>query len=328
MGNPGLRILAAVAALAGCGGVTQPQAAIPIAGPDVMPHSPSLAIWMGFARGTAARPKLTYVSEFDATTVSAYTSDNRKNEAPVCQSGSVHDPEGIATDRFGNLYAAVGFSGFRGYGIATFAPSCGKAGPTFNEDLGLPEDPAVDGRTLYLTNLDNGSLPVTVLVYNIDAGSQPVGELTDPSAGEGLGVAVNSHHDLFWSTTNALTGHGQVIEFRKGRLPGRVLKATFMNSGFPGGVLFDKSDNLLFVVQASAPAIYIFAPPYDAPPASTISLKASAVYCTLSVDQRQIFCLDYSNGSVDAYAYPKGTYLYSYTSGIESSEDPIGIAVQ
>ena len=108
-------------------------------------------------------------------------------------------------------------------------------------------------------------------------------------------------------------------------MPGTVLRAT-ITPDFPGGVLIDRSNNLLFIDQ-SASDILIYAPPYDAPASATIVLKAPAVYCALNALQTRIYCLDYSNGSVDVYTYPKGAYAYSYTNGIEASKDPIGIAL-
>jgi hypothetical protein len=106
-----------------------------------------------------------------------------------------------------------------------------------------------------------------------------------------------------------------------------VLKDTQIGADLPGGVLLDKKNNLLLIDQTTD-AIDIFAPPYKAPASSTISLKGLAGSCALGPSQKRIYCLDYQYGAVDVYRYPEGTYIYSYTNGIDASQGPIGIAIQ
>ncbi|HLY01089.1 MAG TPA: hypothetical protein VKR56_01185 [Candidatus Cybelea sp.] len=279
--------------------------------------------WMRFGPLAGGGSGFTYVSQtWDS--VNLYDTNNKKNLAPLCQiPASGEYPDGLATDKSGTLYVAGNYG--KSLGVATFAPRCGAQGPSFDEDYGEPADPVVDGTTLYLSISADVALPGSVTAYYTKGGPEPIRHLTDPAVSEGFGVAVDSRHNLFWSNTNAYSGGGQVVEFRKGQMPGTVLKAT-ITPDFPGGVLIDRSNNLLFIDQ-SASAVLMYAPPYDAPAFSKISLKAAAVYCALNARQTRIYCLDYANGSVDVYAYPNGTYEYSYTNGIESSKDPIGIAL-
>jgi hypothetical protein len=110
-------------------------------------------------------------------------------------------------------------------------------------------------------------------------------------------------------------------------MPGVVLDPTKIGEDFPGGVLVDRSDNLLLVDQNTR-SIYVYAAPYTAPAFSTIQLKGTTVYCAMGLHDERLYCLDYEYGSVDAYEYPSGRYLYSYTNGIDSNYDPIGIAIQ
>lgn len=279
--------------------------------------------WMRFSPLAGRGSGYTYVSQtWDS--INLYHTDNRDDLGPICQiPASGEYPDGIAIDGSGTLYVAGNYG--KSLGVATFAPGCGAQGPSFDEDYGEPADPVVDGTTLYLSISDDVALPGSVTAYDINGGPEPIRHLTDPAVSEGFGVAVDSRHNLFWSNTGAYSGGGQVVEFRKGKMPGMVLKAT-ITPDFPGGILIDRSNNLLFIDQ-SASDILTYAPPYNTPPFSTIALKAAAVYCALNTPQTRIYCLDYSNGSVDVYTYPKGTYAYSYTNGIEASKDPIGIAV-
>jgi hypothetical protein len=279
---------------------------------------------MRFTGDSDTRSGYTYVGEWWAQAVSAYPTTNRRNRGPVCQTQEVRFAEGMTVDRSGTLYVAGHL--LRSAGVATFGPNCGGAGASFVDPTDSPQDPVVDGATLYLTTIDDGSQAASIFVYNLTTGPEPMRQLTDPNAGLGIGVAVDSHHDLFWATNNPWSLGGQVIEFRRGQMPGTLLKATSIGSDYPGGVLVDRSNNLLFIDQSRA-AIYIYARPYDAAPFSTISLKGYAEYCALGVNQTRIYCMDEAYASVDAYTYPKGTYLYSYTNGIDGKQGPGGIAI-
>jgi hypothetical protein len=235
--------------------------------------------------------------------------------------------QGISVDKTGTLYVTSAFNGDK-LGVATFAPNCGAAGMIYYDLDGIPSDVAADTAKLYVSNeINTGQSPPTLLVYAIGGTGNPQAQLFDPTVSEGVGVAVNSHHDLFWSTKNAWSGGGQVIKFRRGKMPGTVLRMTKLGSDTAGGVLFDNANNLLFIDQTTK-TVNVYTPPYDAAPLSTIALKGGATYCALLPVQKHLYCLDNEYGAVDVYAYPKGTYLYSWTNGIEEKEAPLGIAIQ
>lgn len=259
----------------------------------------------------------TYISEMSATTVNAYQTGNRENGGPVCEVGPVRFAEGITVDGSGTLYVVTHFQ--RSIGVATFAPNCGKAGPTYVFPHGGPDDPAVDGKTLYVTEPSD-----RINVYDLSRRRYPIRKLSHPAVAEGIGLAVDSHHNLFWATLAHAWMEGQVIEFSGGKMPGKLLKATRIGTDFPGGLLFDRDDNLLLVDQ-TAREVFIYASPYDAPAFQSIPLKGAGAFCALDAKQTHLYCLDYQYGEVDAYRYPDGAYLYSYNTGIGYS--PIGIAI-
>lgn len=276
----------------------------------------------------------TDVGEFYASSVAQYVMQDRKNNPPICQMSPVRDVQGMTTDATGTLYVAEDFN--HGTGVGTFTPfgsarrgaECGPPAKMFYDPYEFQNDPAVDGSVLYLSNVVDGvGIPATVLVYDVNGGSGPDGELFDPTVNEGVGVAVDSRHNLFWSTTNVWSGGGQVVEFRKGKMPGTVLRGTKIGNDTPGGVLIDDANDLLFIDQTTK-TVNIYAPPYRAAPSSTISLVGGATYCALPRLQRAIYCLDNEYGAVDVYTYPKGKYLYSWTNGIDEKEAPLGIAIQ
>jgi hypothetical protein len=91
--------------------------------------------------------------------------------------------------------------------------------------------------------------------------------------------------------------------------------------------MFDRHDNLLLVNQTH-PAILVFAAPYTKKAVATLPLKGTTVECAMSSRGDRLFCADYEFGSVDAYAYPTGKYLFSYTNGLEAQDGLTGIALQ
>lgn len=287
-----------------------------------MPRYPA---WMKEAtRGTKG---YVFVGQWAASTVSAYPTQNRKNGAPVCSVGPVDASQGISVDKKGTLYVTSAFNGDK-LGVATFAPNCGVAGMIYYDSDGIPSDVVADAAKLYVSNeINTGQSPPTLPVYAIGGNGNPEAELFDPTVTEGVGVAFNSNHDLFWSTKNVWSGGGQVVKFRRARMPGVVLRVTKLGSDTAGGVLVDNANNLLFIDQTTK-TVNVYAPPYHARPFSRIGLKGGATFCALPPAQKELYCLDNQYGAVDVYSYPKGTYAYSWTNGIEEKEAPLGIAIQ
>lgn len=281
--------------------------------------------WMKPGNDAVAASSYTDVGQQWAP-INLYPTSNRRNRAAICKILAPRAyPQGMTTDRLGTLYVTGAWG--QHYGVATFGPNCGSKGKVFDDPYGIADDPVVDGGLLYLSTLANGGEPGSMEVYRLGGGSKPVRKFSDPSVVKGIGVAVDSHHNLFWSSTTDWWSGGEVVKFPNGKAPGIVLQSTKIGADFPGGVIVDSADNLLLVDQ-SANAIYVYAAPYNAPPFSLIALKGTAVYCTLTRNQKRIYCLDYQYGSVDAYSYPAGRYLYSYSNGIEADLDPVGIAIQ
>jgi hypothetical protein len=234
----------------------------------------------------------------------------------------------MTTDKSGTLYFTAGF--IRAAGIATFGANCGGPGPRYTEDVGNPQDPVVDGATLYLTTIGpNNKGTAKILVFSllpVVGDHHPLRELSHPTAHTGIGVAVDSHHNLFWSAASQNFNDGFVIEFVNGQLPGRLLSATKLGTDFPGGVMIDEADNLLLIDQNKS-SVFVYAPPYTSRPFKTIVLNGQSLYCALGLRQVRLYCMDVQYGSVDVYTYPGGDYVYSYNSGMQAGS-AIGIAIQ
>jgi len=278
--------------------------------------------WMKFGVDPDPEDGYVYVTQYYSDTINQYRANNQNNDPPICEIPSKSRfPQGVKTDTVGTLYAT------EDVGVATFGPNCGAPGTTYADPENVSsDDVAIDGTTLYDSNLNGGDNPATIEVYAL-GDPHPSRQLSSPSVLTGIGLAVDSHHNLFWSAASQEFNDGFVVEFPEGSDAGIVLNSTRIGSDFPGGVIIDRTDNLLLVDQNSK-SIYIYAPPYDAPAFSTIRLKGTTVDCAMGLLEKRLYCLDYEYGSVDIYAYPAGTYINSFTNGINAPYEPEGIAVQ
>jgi hypothetical protein len=285
--------------------------------------------WMRNAGDSTFDDGFTYVSQEFGATINQYRTYNPHNLPPRCTipNGDYH-PLGMTTDASGTLYFTAGFVGGP-FGLLTYGPNCGAPGARYTEDQGNPQDPVVDGSILYLTNLANTFGPPKIYIFSLApavGNHRPLRMLSHPSVATAVGVAVDSHHNLFWAAASQNFNGGFVIEFMNGQMPGRLLPATKTGTDYPGGVMVDHADNLLLIDQNTS-SVLVFAPPYTNRPFKTISLKGQALYCALGVSQGRLYCMDVEYGSVDVYTYPGGDYDYSYNNGMEA-QSAIGIAIQ
>jgi hypothetical protein len=271
-----------------------------------------------------------YVGQEFGSTINQYPANNPHNLAPRCTiPNGDYGPLGMTTDKSGTLYFTAGYLGGP-LGVLTFGANCGGPGPRYAEDYGNPQDPVVDGQILYLTTLagDNNTA-AKIFVYSTVVGTKQqnaLRELSYPLVHTAVGVAVDSHHNLFWSAASQNFNDGFVVEFVDGQMPGRLLSATKLGADYPGGVMLDQADNLLLIDQNKS-SVFVYAPPYTRHPFKTIVLKGQSLYCALGLRQVRLYCMDVQYGSVDAYTYPGGAYVYSYNNGMQAGS-AIGIAIQ
>ena len=287
--------------------------------------------WMRTTGDATFDDGYTYVGQEFGSTINQYPTNNPHNLAPRCTiPNSDYHPLGMTTDKSGTLYFTAGYVGGP-LGVLTFGANCGRPGLRYAEDYGNPQDPVVDGRTLYLTTLTGGiNGPANILVYSTVPSAAAPGttlrELSYPSVLTAVGVAVDSHHNLFWSAASQNYNDGFVVEFIDGQMPGRLLSVTKLGADYPGGVMIDRADNLLLIDQNKS-SVFVYAPPYTSRPFKTIVLKGNSLYCALGLRQVRLYCMDVQYGSVDAYTYPGGAYVYSYNNGMQAGS-AIGIAIQ
>jgi hypothetical protein len=263
-------------------------------------------------RGTKAHLA---VAQFGTTSIFWFKEADKKNAPPkTCEPAS--STNGIRIDAHGNLWVPNG----KADTTTEYAPDCGVAQLTVPDPDGEPGDVGFDRRgNVYILNINNTSGAPVVHVYTT-SGTE-LRTLTDPSFSVLFGVNGDSKGNVFVS--NLTSGNvGNVVEFKNGKMPGKQLSGVSLK--LPGAPVFDTANNLI-ISDWGNHTIDVFAPPYTGSPI-TSQLKGSAIWCPLDHAEKHLYCGDAGHGAIDVYAYPGGSYLYSFTSGLSASELVTGVA--
>jgi len=256
------------------------------------------------------------VAQFGSSSVLWYPLNDKKNAPPtVCEPAT--STNGIAIDRYGNLWVPNGIANT----TTEYAPNCGSAKQTIPDKTGEPADVTFNGTNhVYILNLNNKSGPPTVEYYNATTGAQ-LGTLSNSSFYNLEGIGTDRLGNVFISNLTK-NNVGIVLEFPKGKMPGTQLSGVSL--GLPGAPAFDRSNNLI-IADWLRNTIDVFAPPYNGSP-STAPLEGTSIWCKLNYGQSHLYCGDAANGSIDVYSYPGNAYQYSYTSGLSPSALVTGVA--
>jgi hypothetical protein len=246
--------------------------------------------------------------------VFGFGAQDRKNSAPLCSLGNQKFADtDIAADSAGNLYLANILTGT----VNVYAPNCGSLVATFTDPYGSDSDVALHGSTIYAVGSEH------VAVCSRKGCSA---ELTDPSILQLETAAVDSKGNV-WASFYDQQGRISLIVWQNGTMPGHPVSG-YVNQNTPGGLIFDKHDNLISIQTR-----FVHAYPYrcDAAAASCtntgiFTLHAASLFGALNAKNTDIQLTDYANDSVDVYAYPGFTYEYSYDAGLLKTSSVQGIA--
>jgi len=332
-----LTAAAPLAFLAGClGGSGQSPGGIPAGNPvsqQSTARQTGLAMWgrpefirpgdqliLGNPAPTDAKIiNSVYVGQFKAAD-NVYALPNKKNVPPKCTIAGV-GVNGLGVNPAGVLFLPQG--GTRTV-TTYFKGSCTQTVLTLDDPDGQPSDVAFASTgTTYVTNIFgvNGA-PGNVAVYPKGARS-PSRTLTDASMNEVLGIATDSKNNVYVSYINTNNG-SKIIEFPHGQMPGQILHITA--NTFIIGITFDDKQDLI-AVDAGAGAVLVYAIPYRGAPTSSFATRGESVDGKLDSQSMHIYLSDLGQGTVDVFAFPTGTYLYSFNNGLSQANDVEGIGV-
>jgi DNA-binding beta-propeller fold protein YncE len=319
----------AAAILAACGAATT---LAPASGPLNLARPPASK-----AQHVIGPRGLYVVAGKNDDTVNVYRLPDQKNRGPACyvtpsfRAGSVED---IGIDPQGHLWFPQGAAS--GATVTEYGARCGGSGrgaqllKTLNDPYGQPQGVAFDkSGTVYVSNITGvGSCYSSFCAGNIviypRARNKPSNILEPPDRSTEpyvYGDAVDGNGDVYMSFGHPASS--QIAEFPAGSTTPKTLSLPGLY--FPIGITFDKNQNLV-AVDYDTSTVDVFAPPYDAAPIYTISLRGDAGYLALNERNNVLYLASSQVGGVEAYAYPTGTYLYTITAAF-GSNGPGGLAV-
>jgi len=290
-----------------------------------------------------AAPKIgLYAAQYGSGTTglggstSLYAVPDTKNVKPVCSSTTVTAINGIGVDATGTLWVPgstpANISNPTN-NVYTYAKNtCTQGKTTFTETNGQASDIAFTTTgTTYVIDILNAKLTQGLISVYPKGKVKPTSTLALPgistfngsSGGLALGIATDSKNNVYASYDNT-AGGTDITVFAGGKGKGKVLQSSSTVTYI--GLAFDDKENLI-AANASGAAIDIFKPPYTGKP-TTIATQGSSVPVDLKVDatNTNLYVGDVSNGTIDVYKYPSGTYEYSISNGLVSSNNVEGVA--
>ena len=260
--------------------------------PDV---ARELSVIPGSVRSTGLPAKgapSVYSCEYYGSDCRIYDGVTHKQLAQLGASDGLNDPQGNRTDSSGNWYIAnTGAAN-----VLEYSGDGSKLEATLDDAGWFPDDVAVHGSLVAVSNLTTISSTPGVVNFYSGGATEPSYALSDPLAMEGIGVAFDSKGNCYWSFNNE-SGEGQVDEF-----PGCTASSTATNlnivTGFAGGIAFDQHDNLWYVDQYHG--VYKCAGTSNCKLVNTLGIlqKHDAVYLNFNANDKSLYVADAGLGVI------------------------------
>jgi hypothetical protein len=214
-------------------------------------------------------------------------------------SNGIEDPEGITTDRNGNLYVANFFNGT----VTIYKPNTISPYRTLIESHAT-EDVAVATNGYVLAGDGAGGVDVFA-----PGATSPNTRLTNSGISSVFGVGVDTNNNVYAAGINA-SSKGVVIKYND--MSGGGTNLGLQDLASPHGVLIDKHNNVV-VSDAVAGEIFIY-PQGKTSPSSEISVS-NANRSALNQQGNLIYVPRGHTNHVDVLDYPSGTGVKTFSIG-------------
>jgi hypothetical protein len=269
-----------------------------------------------------------YVSEFLRSSILGYDHKDTANNPPICTTGPVSNPNGIAVDGKGNLIDPDG--GSRTV-IVFFGPTmCGAKLGSLSDPFGQPTDAsspdAVNGEiavgNIYGPSASDyaGGIAMCTLAGGCTR------NLQNSSIYELAGVAMDNSGNC-WADASNSQGTATLTYFAG--CAGSGQRTTGFLNAYYGGMDLDKNGNLVTISTFDS-RIYVYS---GCKPACTLvggpfPMVDDAVYGHLNKESMTLCTGDFELGQIDIYYYSPTavTQWYSFNNGLSVSSVPVGCA--
>jgi secreted PhoX family phosphatase len=294
------RLLSAVALAAGAAmaaGCSGGAGSVPLAG------APASSARSGWLSPLAKQGGQLYVADQPNQRVAIFS---QSSGAPTGQiTDAIAGPDGLYIDPSGTLYVCN-----FGAGTVTEYP---KGQTTHSKTLTGTIGPkyVVAGRdgTVYVSDFGDGSHSN---LYEYAHGSTTP-TTTIPFTTFPAGVALDTRNKLYVAYSDSTNSDIEVLKFAPGSTKGKNL-GIHIKFDNPGGLAFDKKGDLLLDDQ-SLPGVDVF-PPGATSPSQQIKGFSLAYQIALNRKDKHLFVSDPFGPSVEEVAYPAGTPIRSFSSGL------------
>ena len=275
--------------------------------------------------------KGTYVSEFDATSLFGYATNNKGNNGPICMIQGVAFINDIGVDGQGNLMLPNPGSGSENTLDIHQGPTmCGKLIGSIADPYGQPSDAtspnAVTGQIALGNLVGNSSSAGSLSICTFKGGCAT--NLTNSTYFHVGGVAMSNAGDCWIDVKTSASGGAELVYYKGCAGSGTI--ASGFKQTYYGGIDIDKSGNLV-IIDDMAENVYIYS---GCAPSCTVvggpfALKGESFWGKLNFANNQFTAVDRTDGLVDVYSYSTKNmkFLYSYDGGLSAGLLPNGVAV-
>ncbi|HEX3368525.1 MAG TPA: hypothetical protein VHS56_03035 [Candidatus Cybelea sp.] len=234
---------------------------------------------------------------------------SQKTGEPTGQiTDAIAGPDGLYIDPSGTLYVC----NFGAGTVTEYPKGQTTHSKTLTGTIGPKYVVAGHDGTVYVSDFGDGSH--SNLYEYANGSTTPT--TTIPFATYPAGVALNAHNKLYVAYGDPTNNDIEVLKFTPGSTKGKNL-GIHIKYDNAGGLAFDKKDDLLLDDQ-SLPGVDIF-PPGATTPSQQIKGFNLAYQIALNRKNTHLFVSDPFGPSVQEVAYPSGTPILSFSSGLSGA---------